>query len=390
MIKPLPPDVGVGFSAFQDPSEYADQGYRQDSVGRYVNFHFTLQHWAWPVAVKNDQPYVIDGFSPNLNKELHIGHLRNLIVATSLSRLFPQAKMVAMLGAAVGVEPYAMGQLDEFYQRAGYLPDLYYDNQLPPFTDTVDGEGEQAGCQVWQGPKGPVIVTRSDGRHTYAYHDLSFAKLVSPSHYVTGAEQKDHFDSLGFGHKHLPMGLVLGADGKKVSSRHGGALTLREAVLAVADALQTVKSGYNPDTIELAWNVVAWNFLKNNRAKNAIFNPEQWTQIDSPGMYISYTYARTDSALGELEGDAGQITEAELPLLGVCSYSNYYIGRAVELMDASPVANYALELAQAITKAYHAEKIQGGRPGLAFAMRHAHNTLGECMNILGMKQLNRV
>jgi len=390
MIKPIPPDIGVGFSAFQDPSEYADQGYRQETVGRYVNFHFTLQHWAWPVAVKNDQPYVIDGFSPNLNKELHIGHLRNLIVATSLSRLFPQAKMVAMLGAAVGVEPYALGMLDEFYQRAGYLPDLYYDNKLPPFEDTVDGEGEQAGCKVWQGPKGPVIVTRSDGRHTYAYHDLSFAKLVSPTHYVTGAEQKDHFESLGFGHKHLPMGLVLGADGKKVSSRNGGAMSLREAVLSVADALQTVKSGYNPDTIDLAWNVVAWNFLKNNRAKNAIFNPEQWTQIDSPGMYISYTYARTDSALGDYVGDASYLTEADLPLLGVCSYSDYYIGRAVELMDASPVANYTLELAQAITKAYHAEKIQGGRPGLAFAMRHAHDTLGKCMNILGMKQLKRV
>ena len=390
MIKPIPPDIGVGFSAFQDSSDFADKGYRMETTGRYTNFHFTLQNWHWPAQVKNDQPYVIDGFSPNLNKELHIGHLRNLMVATSLSRLFPKAKMVAMLGAAVGIEPYAMGQLDEFYQRAGYLPDLYYDNQLPPFEDTVDGEGEQAGCKVWQGPKGPVIVTRSDGRHTYAYHDLSFAKLVGPTHYVTGAEQKEHFDSLGFGHKHLPMGLVLGADGKKVSSRNGGAMSLREAVLSVADALQTVKSGYNPDTIDLAWNVIAWNFLKNNRSKNAIFNPEQWTQIDSPGMYISYTYARTDSALGELEGDEVQLTEADLPLLGVCSYSSYYIGRAVELMDASAVANYTLELAQAITKAYHAEKIQGGRPGLAFAMRHAHDTLGKCMNILGMKQLKRV
>jgi arginyl-tRNA synthetase len=186
------------------------------------------------------------------------------------------------------------------------------------------------------------------------------------------------------------MGLVLGADGKKVSSRNGGAMTLREAVLSVAEALQTVKSGYNPDTIDLAWNVIAWNFLKNSRSKNAVFNPEQWTQIDSPGMYISYTYARTDSALGDLEGDEAQITEVDLPLLGVVSYSNYYINRAAELLDASPVANYTLELAQAITKAYHAEKIQGGRPGLAFAMRHAHNTLGKCMHILGMKLLKRV
>jgi arginyl-tRNA synthetase len=390
MIKPIPLNIGVGVSSFEEHPEYVTLGYKPENVGRYWNYHFTVRNWKYPTEPKMDHPYTIDGFSPNLNKELHIGHLRNLIVATSLSRLFPKAKMVAMLGAAVGVEPYAMGMLDEFYQRAGYLPDLYYDNKLPDNVETVDGEGEQAGCKVWIGPKGPIIVTRSDGRHTYAHHDLCFANLVGPTHYVTGAEQKEHFESLGFGHKHLAMGLVLGADGKKISSRNGGAMSLREAVLSVADALQEYKSGYNPDTMDLAWNVVAWNMLKNSRAKNVLFNPEQWTKIDSPGMYITYTYARVDSALSNIEGDESQITEQDVKLLGACSYLNYYIERAQDQMDASPIANFTLDLAKEITSAYHAEKIQGGRPGYQFAMLHAHHTLGKCMDLLGMKLLTRV
>jgi arginyl-tRNA synthetase len=385
MIKPIPLNIGVGVSSFEEHPEYVDLGYRPENTGRYWNYHFTVRNWKYPTDPKTDHPYIIDGFAPNLNKELHIGHLRNLAVATGLSRIFPQAKMVAMLGAAVGIEPWAVAQLDEWYQWVGYLPDLYYDNQLPDNLNTVDGEGEQVGCKVWMGPKGPVIVTRSDGRFTYAHHDLCFAQLVGPTHYVTGAEQKEHFDSLGMGHKHLPMGLVLGADGKKVSSRNGGAMTAKEALQMVADHLQDT-----PEPESLAWNVIAWNFLKTSRGKNVMFNPEQWTKIDSPGMYISYAYARLDSALGDLQGDESQITEADLPLLGTCSYLNYYYERATELLDSSPLANYALDLAKAVTTAYHAEKVQGGRSGCQFAMRHAHNTLGKTMSLLGMKPLKRV
>lgn len=386
MIKPIPLNIGVGVSSMEEHPQYASLGYKAEQVGRYWNYHFTARNWTWPEKPQTNQEFVIDGFSPNLNKELHIGHLRNLVVATSLSNLFPQARMVAMLGAQVGIEPWALGQLDEFFQRAGYLPDLYYDNQLPDNVETVDGEGEQVGCKVWMGPKGPVIVKRSDGRPTYAHHDLCFANLVHPTHYITGAEQKEHFDSLGFGHKHLPMGLVLGPDGKKISSRNGGAMSLREAVMSVADHLQDT-----PSPLDLAWNVVAWNFLKSSRSKNVLFNPEQWTKVDSPGMYISYTFARLDSALQGTTGSVeGEITDADVRILGVSNYLDYYIGRAVELMDASPIANYALELAMELTAAYHAEKIQGGRPEFRFAMNYAHGALGEAMHLLGMKLLKRV
>jgi arginyl-tRNA synthetase len=83
--------------------------------------------------------------------------------------------------------------------------------------------------RYWVGPWNddksikPCVIRRSDGTPTYAYHDLAFAKMVSPDFYVTGMEQKEHFHTLGLGQKHLPMGLVLdSATGKKLKSRNRG------------------------------------------------------------------------------------------------------------------------------------------------------------------------
>lgn len=56
----------------------------------------------------------------------------------------------------------------------------------------------------------------------------------------------------------------------------------------------------------------------------------------------------------------------------------------------SCVAGYALELAQAITVAYHAERVQGGRIGFQYRMRLALDRLGMVMGILGMKSIPRV
>jgi arginyl-tRNA synthetase len=153
----------------------------------------------------------------------------------------------------------------------------------------------------------------------------------------------------------------------------------------VADHLEDT-----PQPEELAWNVVAWNFLKTSREKNVKFNPEEWTKNDSPGMYISYTYARVRKAIEGIMGDDSQITEQDVKLLGASSYKEYYLARSQEQMDASPMANFTLDLAKEITLAYHNEKIIGGRPGFQFAMRRAHGVLGLCMNYLGMKQLKEV
>lgn len=101
---PMPLKFGVGFTSpepieltkFGVGSENLKQvpiGFRHEHVGQYYhNYHCTKEGWLWPFEYSNDpwvaqswKPiYVIDGFSPNLNKQLHVGHLRNLALAASL------------------------------------------------------------------------------------------------------------------------------------------------------------------------------------------------------------------------------------------------------------------------------------------------------------------
>lgn len=385
--QPLPAHIGIGVSSFSRVEKLARLGFEERQVGIYWNYLFTKNAWELPANSEKTYGYIIDGFSPNLNKELHIGHLRNLALAKSLSKLFPGSRMVAMLGAAVGIDPGAERKLNEWFDFVDYHPEIYYDDRLilPESVVLEPGSGDQEGCLVWEGPNGPVIVQRSNGKRTYAYHDLAFTNTVHPTHYVTGEEQLDHFKSLGLGDKHLGMGLVLGALGKKMSSRSGHDMSAREALDCLIERIKET-----PEPTKLAWNIFAWNFLKANREKNITFIPEQWTKPEHPGMYISYTYARVASALGDAQGSREEISDNDVKLLGFASYKDHYLERARTFTSPAYVANYAHELATVITGAYCRERIADGRPGFQFAVRRAHRVLGECMDVLGMNLLQRV
>lgn len=450
MIRPIVGPQGVGFFSMEPLPQFADK-YKYQNVGRYHNYLFTPDNYEWPVEWKdlmgpyNEQPsakFVIDGFSPNLNKSLHIGHLRQLALARSLQGLLhSDAKFVALLGASQGVYDYAMNELRQWFDFVRYKPELYYDVLMPKDLDIVPRRlipddpdsllyyGDKVGCEVWDGPKGPVIVTRSDGRSTYAFHDIAFAKKVAPTHYITGAEQKEHFESLGLGDKHLAMGLVLGGDGKKLKSRDGGTDAKAESVI------QEVMANLDdtcPEKRKLAWNVLVWNFLTVARTQNVKYKPEEWTNPDAPGMYITYTYARICKALEGIETprvvpdemkamkyefepvwDESKpenwgwemavdewspqhpdphydLTQADAELMGFANYYGYYLKRSIDTLDPTHVATYAHDLARRLGKAYHQEKIQGGRYGFQHAVWDAKNTLQRAMWALGMFDLKQV
>lgn len=451
MIRPIPSTHGVGFFSMERLPEYAGE-YREEQAGRYWNYHVTPDCYEWPGNVEYHGPYIIDGFSPNLNKSLHVGHLRQLVLAKSLSALLnhggQRAKFVALLGASQGVYKYAQDELNEWFNFVNYHPEVYYDVLMPrdqeivprykkllPYVDplnrgrtTANWDGvevplptSEQECTVWDGPHGHVIVERWDGKPLYTFHDIAFAKTVGPTHYITGTEQKEHFENLGLGDKHLVMGLVLGADGKKMKSRTGDSAT-------AAEVIEQVIANLNPtdEPKKLAWNVLAWNFLHVARSKTVKFTPEEWTKPEAPGMYITYTYARLKSALKnepssgmwfptwqvkavkkqfrpkqEYEPEAiawskanpdpeYDLTEADAKLLGFASQKKYYTQRVVDTLDPAMLANYAHDLATMLGAAYHSEKIQGGRYGFKHAVYTATNTLRECMWDLGMFPLESV
>ena len=380
-ITPIPSKFGIGFVSNKPLPQYADK-FRYEQVGMYHNYYVTPECWSWPLEVVRKPNLKIDGFSPNLNKTLHVGHLRNLAIANSLSRIL-NCKFVALLGASLGVKKSALDGWNWWTDFVKYSPKEYYDVVLPQDVVETHSSEQEGNPEVWDGPKGEVLVKRSDGRPLYAYYDLAFAEYIKPTHYITGHEQKEHFQNLGLDKKHLPMGLVLGSDGKKLKSRTGDALSASELIDLILEALKV-------DDRWLAWNVLAFNVLSSGRETNLKFDVKNWTNPNQGGLYITYTYARSKSALKGLPASFDGPIEADINLLGFASQINYYLQESINKFDPCPLANFALDLAMQINQAYVREQINGGRGAFKHAFDFAVNHLEECMKYLGMFLIEKV
>lgn len=388
---PLPGSIGVGFTAkekLEDP-----KGYDYRPLRGFHNYHVTPQNWAWPEVYQPTAPKVIDGFSPNLNKKLHCGHLKNLAVAAALANIL-EGKPVAMLGASLGIQEGALETYHAWCELAGYNPTIYFDTKLSaPKIAFTQGTGEYEGCQMF----GDVVVIKSNGTPTYAYHDLAFAEEVGPDYYLTGNEQHPHFESLGLGAKHLSLGLVLGPDGKKMRStvkaegEEANSVSADELFQMVLDCLQE-----SPEPKKLAWNILAYQFNSSTVQANTKFNAPAWAKPEAPGMYVSYTYARVTNALkgvgkvphappSEIEIEAD---DAEL--LGVCGYFTPALAQAKANLQPNVLANFALVLSKKLSSLYKKKTIQGGTPGFIFAVSTAQDVLGATMDLLGMHKLEKV
>lgn len=434
VIRPLPSGRGVGFFCPTGPlPEGLVQGYRHEVVGRYNNYYCTGEKWRWPVEYGCGPKFVIDAFAPNLNKELHAGHLRQLVLATSLQRLLPESRFVGMFGASLGVKKRSVDELTRWMGFAGYRPEMYYDVLMPqdvvqtrkPTQEEMNQDYAKSGLallisghkyltddgwpDLWDGPHGPVIVRTAAGKPLYALHDLCFTQEVGPTHYITDHGQREHFKMLGLADKHLPMGLVLGPDPEKpgrwtkLKSRTGDALTANDTLAEVRRRLDETRL---PD--QLAWNVLAWNFLSVSRPNDVKFEVEKWTSPDGPGLYITYTYARIcgalnygiDPALWHLsdpeQWEASykvwqpELEPQDVELLGFAAQHTYWLHQARTNLDPTTVATFAHELARKLGSVYHRERIYGGRKALQMSVEYANIVLGMCMQRLGMYILKQV
>ena len=119
---PMPAKFGCGITSLK-PASF--DGFRYEKVGRYHNYHCTPENWHWPIEYHDDKAYIIDGFSPNLNKQLHVGHLRNLALAASLQRFIP-ARFVALLGASLGIKKAALESWKLWTDFLQYTPQIFY------------------------------------------------------------------------------------------------------------------------------------------------------------------------------------------------------------------------------------------------------------------------
>jgi len=337
----IPPHVGKGFCVYGPISDEirqwcADNGIEIQPSDKYTNLippaGITVQDlFACP------EPYTyLDGFSPNLNKHLHLGHLSNLVLAKAYQSMGVAKKTVAIFGDTLtGTVPQqeALESFHQYCRKYGYHIDSYaFASQmsLPEDTDLLsDGEGEYEGTKVFsvgdqkivgvksgryttdviKDSEGKIvgIVGRSkplSGFHentTYFFQDVAFAShLNAPTLYLTGSEQVPHFALLKnmFPHiGHIGLGLVL-FNGKKLSSRNedGTEKTEDEKREIYAKEVMETLDGIFKDPL-LSFNVLAGEILKSSPTSTKDIRVKDIADPNkSIGLYLSYTTARMKSA----------------------------------------------------------------------------------------------
>ncbi|WP_310482648.1 arginine--tRNA ligase [Chamaesiphon sp. VAR_48_metabat_403] len=389
------------------------------------------------------QRVVVDFSSPNIAKEMHVGHLRSTILGDCIARVlefrghdvlrlnhvgdwgtqfgmlilylreaYPQALTTADaldLGDLVVLYKQAKQRFDEDpqFQEAARQevvklqakdPDtikawnllcdqsrrefqVIYDRlnvQLTergesfynPYLSTVvedlratgllvESDGAQCvfldGFTNREGDPLPLIVQKTDGGYNYATTDLAAVRYRIQTDkadriiYITDAGQADHFAQVfqvarlakwipeHIEITHVPFGLVLGEGGKKIKTRSGEAIKLKELLDEAIERFSNLLKARLVDeerqeTDEFITNSseviglssVKYADLSQNRTSNYVFSYDKMLlDKGNTAPYMMYAYARPQSIArkGDIDfnqlGDNAQIIlteEAELTL----------------------------------------------------------------------------
>jgi arginyl-tRNA synthetase len=361
---------------------------------------------------KQTQRVIVDFSSPNIAKEMHVGHLRSTIIGDCMARIFEfrghdvlRLNHVGDWGTQFGmliaylreVYPEALtksdaldlGDLVTFYRKAKQRFDAdeafqetarqevvklqagaedtrrawqllceqsrrefqviydllnvrliergesFYNPLLPDVVKDLEQSGllvEDAGAKCVflegftnkEGNPLPLIVQKSDGGYNYATTDLAALRYrieqdgAEEIIYVTDAGQAGHFTQVfqvaqragwipeSVKLVHVPFGLVLGEDGKKLKTRSGETVRLRdlldEAIArAGADLESRLKEEGRQETEEFKTHVakvvgisaVKYADLSQNRTSNYVFSFDKMLALQgNTAPYMLYAYAR--------------------------------------------------------------------------------------------------
>ena len=355
---------------------------------------------------------VVDFSSPNIAKEMHVGHLRSTIIGDCIARILEfqghdvlRLNHVGDWGTQFGmliaylreVCPEALrtanaldlGDLVTFYKKAKQRFDQdeafqetarqqvvklqageeaekrawqllceqsrrefqviynlldvdliergesFYNPLLPAVVEDLDKAGllvEDAGAKCVflegftnkEGEPLPLIVQKSDGGYNYATTDLAALRYRIQKDgsdriiYVTDAGQANHFAGvLQVARKagwipenveidHVTFGLVLGEDGKKLKTRSGETVRLKdlldEAIVRFRPILEEkLKEEQREETEEYKAHVaqvagisaVKYADLSQNRTSNYVFSYDKMlAPLGNTAVYLLYAYVR--------------------------------------------------------------------------------------------------
>jgi len=482
------------------------------------------------VSTNMKKRVIIDYSSPNIAKEMHVGHLRSTIIGDSLSRTFEfighdvlRLNHVGDWGTQFGMLIHFMNQrkasgseaakgiadMVTFYKAAKKLFDTdsdfqtrarqevvklqsgnvesmqawkdicaasrkefesiygllrirnleergesYYNDLLEDVIESISAknmieESDGAKCVFLpgyfnaDGTRLPLILRKSDGGYLYATTDVAAIKQrVSNERadlilYVTDAGQAHHFKPIfevaraaGFLDyaklnrnvelKHVPFGVVLGEDGKKIKTRSGDSIKLKdlldEAILKAEESLSdrhgndfTVQQRCDAARV-IGIGSVKYADLSMNRESNYGFSFNKMLSMNgNTAPYLLYTYARIQGikrkAISELESEEYQfhnydqellLNAAEEIILAKHLIRFHDIVEIVERdMYPNTMCEYIFELSNKFNQFY--EKCPVLRAGTSEVVRSrvalctaTANTLALSLDLLGIETIDKL
>ena len=399
----LPPAIaGAGFINFTLKPEYLEARLSAFQVDDRLGVE----------AVKKPKRTIVDFSSPNIAKEMHVGHLRSTIIGDCIARILEfqghdvlRLNHVGDWGTQFGMlitylrevcpealttaDALDLGDLVAFYKKAKQrfdedpqfqeqsrqevvqlqsgsketlrawnllceqsrkefqiiynLLDIcitergesFYNSLLSSVVEDLEKAGllvedQGAKCvfldgfQNREGQPLPLIIQKSDGGYNYATTDLAAIRYRIQQDqakrliYVTDSGQANHFAQVfqvarragwipdGVEIEHVQFGLVQGEDGKKLKTRSGDTIRLRdlldEAVdRARADLESRLQEEERHETEEfiahtsqiVGISAVKYADLSQNRTSNYVFSYDKMLALQgNTAPYMLYAYVR--------------------------------------------------------------------------------------------------
>lgn len=308
-IKVVPKLISNGFElcVYGEPDNDVqvwinNNSFHISSADKYTNINIPSGIKLSDIFLDAEQFEWMDGFSPNLNKKLHIGHFSNLVISKSFKSLGVCKKTVSIYGDTLEGEVKtedAVLSLNNYQKYFQFIADKSFMASEVKYGGNLlkNGSGDYEGTQIFEIGAEKIVGIKSNGQTSYFYQDVSLAELLNaPTLYLTGKEQSNHFEILKKlfpNTRHIGLGLVK-ISGLKMSSRMGN-------VILIDEFIDQVKESFNDD-LQLIYNVFAGLILKSNPEVDKVINLDIINNPkNSAGLYLSYTMARLKSAGCELK-----------------------------------------------------------------------------------------
>jgi arginyl-tRNA synthetase len=331
---------------------------------------------------------------------------------------------------------WCLDQFDVIYKKLGtQFDNFYFESQMAgpglelvrKHTGSVFTQSD--GAIVYQGEQDGlhtrVFITKT-GTPTYEAKDLiniqqkfidypTLDELII----VTANEQNDYFRVMFAALNHINSdavakssqyghGMMMGSDGKKLSSRKGGVLTGDSLISEVAElvAQKSQESEYRKDMDEKTVNdisvgAIKYSILKQSLGKNTIFDFDTSLSFDGDsGPYLQYTYARLSSLIEKSHTlDIGIATSAPsdwqtLDIERLLQRYNEIVQRAWTDKSPQQIVTYSVRLCQEFNSWYASTKILDESDTLSAykiaITKKTQSILGGCLRALGISALERM